>query len=174
MRGAASSSADYARAGRLAWLPAGLMLVMLLAEGCTQPAQSGTAPRSTTATRPGDTARITNTDPCASRLHELCGPLLLYYNLQRRLPERIEELGQVPGFEGLRDFTCPTSGRPYIYNSAGVAGLEPGSRVVIYDPLPSHSGIRWGVAVQIPGEDQPLIAKVIGLPESKFARPAGH
>jgi hypothetical protein len=173
MRAASRGSRNVAWAGRLAFLLAGLVLVVLL-EGCGPPARTATAPRRTSATRPGDAAQITNTDPCATRLHELCGPLLLYYSLQRRLPEKIEELGQVPGFEGVREFTCPVSGRPYIYNSAGIAGLEPASRVVIYDPLPSHSGIRWAVAVQIPGEDQPLITKVIGLPEAKFARQAGH
>jgi len=149
---------------------AGLVFGLLLAAGCGPTGASGrAASHRAPANQAGGGAKITNTDPCANRLHDLCGPLLLYFNAQRRLPERLEELGQVPGFENIRDFTCPVSGKPYVYNPQGIPGLEPGSRVVIYDPLPSHSGMRWGVAVKIPGDDDPLIAKVIGLPESKFA-----
>jgi hypothetical protein len=164
-----------AQIGRLALLPAGLALLMLLTEGCGPSSQGGPGPRRTVTTRPSNASPITNTDPCANRLHDFCGPLLLYFNVERRLPQRIEELGQVTGFENLRDFTCPVSHQPYIYSPTGIPGLEPGSRVVLYDPIPSHSGVRWGIAVQVPGEDQPLIAKVIALPESKIPRqPAGR
>jgi len=153
----------------------GFVLSVLLVAGCGPNAASGTAPaRRAPATHLANPATITNTDPCANRLHDLCGPLLLYFNAQRRLPDKLEDLSQVPGFENIRDFTCPVSGKPYVYDPKGLAGLEPGSRVIIYDPLPSHSGMRWGVAVTIPGNDDPLIAKVIGLPESKFAHAAGR
>jgi hypothetical protein len=150
----------------------GVLAVTLLAAGCQGPGQTA-PPSRTAASQPADVAPITNTDACASRLHDLCGPLLLYYAIHKQVPDRIEELGQVPGFEEVRDFTCPVSGRPYVYNPAGPAGLEAGSRVIIYDALPSHSGMRWGVSVAAPGGGAPLIAKVIALPESRFADQGG-
>src|SRR4051812_10374522 len=46
-----------------------------------------------------DVAPITNTDACASHLHQICGPLLLYYHLNHHLPENLDELRAVPGFD---------------------------------------------------------------------------
>jgi hypothetical protein len=89
------------------------------------------------------------------------------------LPDRLDELTQVDGPDRVSALVCPVSGRGYIYDPAGIPGLEAGSRVIIYDPLASHSGIRWGISINTPGEDAPLIAKVVGLPESKFPRQAG-
>jgi hypothetical protein len=149
-------------------LPVVLLALALLVAGCTDTGRTA-APTRVPATQPGHVARITNTDPCASRLHELCGPLLLYYATQQRLPAILEDLGHVPGFEGVHDFTCPASGQTYVYNPAGIPGLDTGSRVIVYDPLPSHSGIRWGISIIESSGDAPLVAKVIALPESRFS-----
>ena len=105
------------------------------------------------------------TDPCAERLHDICGHLLLYYSLNRRLPDDLADLkstdsGQLP------PLVCPVSGRPYIYNPDGlpVPG-RPGS-LVLYDASPSHSGMRWGVLAGVAAESQPLAARVVLLPET--------
>jgi len=145
-----------------------LWTAALLTTGC-EGAGSKAAPGRASATQPADVAPITNTDACATRLHDLCGPLLLYYATRQDLPMSLDQLAGVPGFENVRDFTCPVSGQRYIYNPSGIAGLDPGSRVIIYDPAPSHSGIRWGVSILEPRPGAPLVAKVIGLPESRFA-----
>lgn len=110
-----------------------------------------------------------NTDPCATRMHDLCGPLLLYYLTNRRLPERLEELSTMLGADGTAPIACPVSNRPYVYNPDGLLMPETRSRVVIYDPAPSHYGIRWGVSIVEPQEPTgALVAKVIALPESTF------
>jgi len=86
-------------------------------------------------------------DPCAERLHDLCGPLLLYRAVHGNLPDRLEDLRRVAGAgEDLR-FECPASGQPYLYDKTGIAVPGQPGRIVVRDPLPSHSGIRWAIAM---------------------------
>jgi hypothetical protein len=125
------------------------------------------------ATRPAPAAQtvapITNTDPCAMRLHDLCGPLLLYFAANRQLPARLEQLQQVPGLEHVAaELRCPVSDLPYVYNPAGWLLPEKQQRVIIYDRTPAHDGMRWAIIIEEPQEGQPLITKVIAMPESRF------
>jgi hypothetical protein len=103
------------------------------------------------------------------RLHDLCAPLLLYYATHQALPERLDDLRQVPGFESQVELICPVSNRPYIYNSFGLPHPDRAERVVIYDPTPAHSGFRWAISIIEPQQpNAPLITKVIAIPESQF------
>jgi hypothetical protein len=114
--------------------------------------------------------RLDNTDPCAMRLHDLSGALLAYYLYNQKLPSRLEELTQVPGFEGGQvQLTCPVSNKSYVYNPVGVADANPTERVIIYDAEPSHLGMRWAIAIVEPQQEgQALVTKVLALPESNF------
>jgi hypothetical protein len=111
-----------------------------------------------------------NTDPCAMRLHEAAGALLLYYATHHDLPPNLDALEKAPGAEEAGDFTCPISHKPYIYDPKGVAAPNPSERLVLYDAEPSHDGRRWAIAVIPPQGEGPLIAKVIAVPESHFVR----
>ena len=110
---------------------------------------------------------ISNTDPCASRLHDICEPLLLYYLKNGKLPGRLEELRDLPGFEQI-ELTCPVSNKPYLYNPIGITTAENRTRLICYDPAPSHFGMRWAISIIEPEENGPLVTKVIGLPEAHF------
>jgi hypothetical protein len=113
-------------------------------------------------------AAISNTDPCAGQLHDICEPLLFYYLKNHRLPGRLEELRTMPGFESI-DLTCPVSKKPYLYNPVGITTAESRARIICYDPAPSHSGMRWAISIIEPEEENgPLVTKVIALPESHF------
>ena len=142
------------------------LLVLALLIGCAG-SKTQLAPRAST--RPLQ-APISNTDPCATRLHDLCGPLLLYYATHHKLPARAEELLAVPGFDIAKELVCPVSQKQYIYNSAGIPTPGRGGRIILFDPTPAHSGQRWAIAIQEITGDQPLVAKVIALPESFFSR----
>lgn len=146
------------------------LLLLLLTAACHQP-NGPPAERNAAGSTPAGAA-VTNTDPCAMRLHDICGPLLMYYAARRELPARLEDLSRVPGFGNVRDFTCPASGRPYIYNRIGLIEPKLKSRVILYDAAPSHANMRWGVSVIEPAGDAPLITKVIAVPESIFAQGA--
>lgn len=59
-------------------------------------------------------------DPCSVRMQDMVGPIYEYYALHRRLPDNLEELRTVSDIEVDLNFTCPKSGKPYIYNPAGL------------------------------------------------------
>jgi hypothetical protein len=130
-----------------------------------QPTSNGQQP--TTERKGAAPIPISNTDPCAMRLHDLCAPLLLYYRDFQSLPQRLEDLRQVAGFQDQVLLTCPTNNRPYVYNPVGVMNPDQPERVIVYDAEP-HSGVRWAISIIEPKGDGPLITKVIGLQESQF------
>jgi hypothetical protein len=107
-------------------------------------------------------------DPCANRLHDICGALLLYYAANHHLPEKLDELARLPGFEHVNEFTCPVSKQPYVYNPVGILDIEKNTRVIIYDPAPTHRGTRAAISVVEPKGNEALVTKVVGLPESWF------
>ena len=109
------------------------------------------------------------TDACAERLHALCGPLLYYYAVNRRLPERLDELRDLAGLDPAAEFSCPVSGQPYIYNPHGLPRGEKPGFLILYDAQPSHSGLRWAVMVEPPkNPSEPLVPKVVAEPEILF------
>ena len=144
---------------RASWRYAAAVAVVALLVGCAA------KPRAT----PRPVAAMANTDPCAMRLHDLSGDLLLYYARQGELPATLGEFaGQSasPGAESAA--ACPVSELPYVYNPRGIFMPEQGVRVVLYDSAPVHAGMRWAVTIDEPRPGEPLVTKVIGLPESFF------
>jgi hypothetical protein len=138
-----------------------LALVVMLAAGC-----NGSTKRAA-ASAPPRAAPISNTDPCANRLHDLCGPLLLYYAVHHRLPPTLKDLADE---YDVGDLTCPVSHLPYVYDLAGKRGSDPRMRVIIYDATPVHSGFRWGVGLEEAEEGVAPVAKVVALPASAFKK----
>src|SRR5688500_14109954 len=71
-------------------------------------ASTSPADRRTPQAGPLDTSgRITNTDPCATRLHDISGALLLYYARNNDLPPALADLQGTPGVDGPASFECP-------------------------------------------------------------------
>lgn len=115
-------------------------------------------------------APITNTDPCAMRLHELSGALLLHYFNHFELPQDLAQLQPLESGKLLPPAVCPVTGAPYIYYPTGILLTEQQAYVVLYDSAPAHSRMRWAVTVHEPADGgETLLTKVIVLPESFFA-----
>jgi hypothetical protein len=152
-----------------------LMAAMLAAGGCAAPRWDGSStpgatskPATGTSHTAGDAA-LTDTDPCATRLHELCGPLLLYYSIHHALPEALDELSSVGGgFDVANELTCPVSKKPYVYNRSGLPAPNNMGRLVIYDAAPVHNGFRWAIAIIEPQAREPLITRVVVVSEAAF------
>ena len=109
-------------------------------------------------------------DPCAERLHDLCGQLLLYYSNYKKLPPTLTDLKSVGAPPG-PPWVCPMSGKPYIYdsNSAPIAGG--GGRLVLFDAEPSHSGTRWGILVDKASGGANFTARVVVVAETDLHPP---
>ncbi len=138
-----------------------------------QPAGAGRATTSISTTQPlagAPPARLTLSDPCPTRLHDICGPLLIYLTTNYRLPDHLDELRQLPGSQSIGEFVCATSKQPYVYNPAGIIGANVAQRAVIYDAAPTHSGYRWAIVIKEATPNAPFIAEVVAWPEGRFPK----
>ena len=104
-------------------------------------------------------------DPCADRLHDICGPLLLYYSLNKRLPATLDDLGEVSGQVEMPPLVCPVSGKPYIYRPEGLRVLDLSGRLVLYDAAPAHANMRWGIVIPQRHGGGALTTRVLSIPE---------
>ena len=118
----------------------------------------------------GSSGPLTATDPCAVRLHDISGMLLLYYVTNHRLPERLEELAPFADADVEFAPTCPESGRPYVYVPGGLADSGTGRVLLVYDAVPAHAGVRWVIVASPPEGDQPLATWVMPYTEERFRR----
>jgi len=144
-----------------------LFLALAVAAGCRTAAPAASAAR-----RPG-----ADFDPCAERLHDTCGRFLLFFSINGRLPDTLDELARVdsqtpppPGTGGRTGpLVCPISGKPYVYSKDGPRVPGRAGRLVLYDAEPVHSGMRWGVLADVAAEGRPPPLRVILVPVRVFA-----
>ena len=132
--------------------------------GAATPAQ----PKPRPASREGGAAARPAEDACATRLHDLCAPLLLYFVANKRLPERLEDLAPFAEAGSDLQTTCPTSGRPYVYVPGGLPRSGSGRVLLVYDAAPAHAGVRWVIVASPPQGDQPLSMWVMPFTEARF------
>ena len=102
------------------------------------------------------------------RLHDISGAFLLYYLAHQHLPATLDELAASPALAGMPELVCPVSRRPYLYTANGILMPERNLRIILADPAPSHSRMRWAISIVEPTPNEPLQTKVIALPESFF------
>ena len=108
------------------------------------------------------------TDPCAVRLQDICGTMLLYYAVHRELPEKLEELQSLADVGAPLQFKCPVSGLPYVYIPDGLQSLGRTKRIVLHDATSVHDGNRWCVlCAPIKGGKAPYL-EVIMMPDVLF------
>jgi len=146
------------------------LLAWVLSAGCAAPAAPQASAPAPAAAATGEPAKLSNTDPCAMRMHDLCGGLLLYFAQHQDLPSKLEDLATIPGLDapGGAAFVCPESAKPYVYSIDGMMEPERRSRIILYDPEPSHLNMRWAIRIQEPQAGEALVARVVALPESRF------
>ena len=110
-----------------------------------------------------------NTDPCAMRLHDLSGGLLLHLFKHGQLPDALDELSSQDAGPPMPPASCPASGEAYTYAPNGILLPERGQRVVLHDATASHDGFRWAILLTDATGDEAVVMRVVALPESFFA-----
>src|SRR5262245_21737862 len=97
--------------------------------GCISSTESRT--KSPTDSRLRQSGALSNTDPCAMRLHDISGAILFYYASHHQLPPTLAELRAMPGFDQL-EFICPESNLAYVYAPGGLpAPNQPGAKIIV-------------------------------------------
>ena len=120
-----------------------------------------------TVLEPPRPALSTAHDPCANRLHDLSGPMMLYWVQNGSLPERLEQLRPLDGASAV-GVTCPVSGRAYLYIPEGLGVAGQSGRLLVVDPEPVHSGYRWAISLMPQEPGQALDLRVVAVPEEQF------
>ncbi len=153
------------------WVLLFACMAMILCGGCRstgasnpKPTASGAAPPA----QPADANDITQTDPCAARLHEIAGAMLMYYAVNRRLPERLAELEPLADVDVTLNFTCPLSGLPYVYVPAGLRAAGRSKAIILHDAAASHGGVRWCVLMPDTSTSTGKALEVLAMPEGVF------
>jgi hypothetical protein len=158
---------------------AGSLLLLVLAAGCQSKAPvtpktqvringASTENLSTNSTETFMPDRVFKTDPCAARLQDISGQLLLYYAVNRKLPDKLDDLRSLADVDAETNYTCPETGQPYVYapqtlRASGLARL-----LVVYDAAPGKQGRRWCILIGEPKPGKPLATWVEPIPEPVF------
>ncbi|MFB3894072.1 MAG: hypothetical protein ACE15C_18850 [Phycisphaerae bacterium] len=118
-------------------------------------------------------------DPCAERLDVICTELMLYYAAHRELPADLADVDKGSPATSTRPTTgprgpcCPTSGKPYIYNPDGVEVSGWKGRMIVYDSIPCHWNMRWGILVEPFSPGKAPVFRIIHPPERSIHWPDG-
>ena len=142
-----------------------IFLTFLTLAGCQSVAPSRAAH--------GDTLAPSPTDPCAMRLHDITGAMLLYYTLHHALPDNLEQLRPLADLDAPLDFICPVSHKPYLYQPINLAAPGADRRLLVYDPTPVHQGRRWAIlaAPVRPGRQVTMWVDLLDEPTLQSLRP---
>jgi hypothetical protein len=132
-----------------------LMICLLMAAGCQTTTQA--PPRS-----------HVMAEPCSEQLHEICGQLLLYYAHHHALPPSVDDLRSMPDADPAVTYRCPVTHQPYVYHPAGLPCPNRPGRIIFYDSRPSESKVRWVIVVESMEPGEPLITRVLPIPETVF------
>lgn len=125
-------------------------------------------PQSDPAASPEQIEGALRSDPCAARLQEIGGALLEYHALHGRLPTRLEDLSTLPDLERPLSFSCPGSGKPFVYVPSGLVRLADPRPIVLFDPAVDRAGLRWVIRLRRPTPREAGTTFVEHLPESIF------
>jgi hypothetical protein len=141
-----------------------LAMAPLLLAGCasSQP-KHATVEGPVARQRPMGDSVLAATDPCAVRMQDISGAMLEYYMLNHHLPAVLQELRGFGDAGTDLNFTCPVSGKPYVYVPKGLSIPNVERLLVLYDAEPVHDGKSWGIVVAPQVGTKPMMAWVIQL-----------
>jgi hypothetical protein len=149
------------------------MLLLSVLTGC-QATEPGNAQKPAIATGPLPAGRPPTldeslaSDPCATRLENIEGAMLMYYALNKQLPNTLEDLKPFADAGTELKLTCPESKLPYVYSAAGLVAAGTDRRIIVWDPTPAHHGMRWCIVMPHAAPGAPLVPQVVPIQEKAF------
>lgn len=152
-----------------------ILHVAISSAGCqsSPPPQANAANPSEKLSKPAPPQKLTPeqlavVDPCAIQLQDISGAMLLYYRDHGDLPEQLDELksAALPGTE--LKFTCPVSGKPYVYVRNGLQSAGRNKRIILHDAEGSHDGNYWVVLMAPPKPGQAPFLETVLMPPNLF------
>jgi hypothetical protein len=151
--------------------PVSCAIALLLLASCqqtTQSQRSGATPPPLPTDRQPTADEIVGSDACSSRLHDIEGAILLYYVANHRLPITLDEVTPYADAGSVLKFTCPISNQPYVYSQAGLFAAGYDKRIIVWDPAPSHHGMRWCIVMPQVQPGTALVPEVVQMQEKAF------
>ena len=119
--------------------------------------------------RPPTADETVASDASATRLHDIVGVLLLYYiEHHNHMPDTLEQIKPYADVGTDLNFISPYSGQPYVYSSAGLYAAGQDRRIIIWDPVPNKSGIRWCVLMPRVEPGKPVVPEVVPIQTKAF------
>ena len=104
----------------------------------------------------------------AEQLHNLIGPILQYYVLNRQLPPTLEDVKPLGDILSPVELTCPESKQPYVYVPQGLAHEKQKNLILVHDASAVHKSRRWCITIAPHEPGQPITLEVVDIPEVFF------
>jgi len=102
-------------------------------------------------------------DPSAVKLDSIIEGILLFFQQNKGMPGKLDDLRSIAGEEQL-DITAP-SGQVYVYYPQGLTSPGTSKLLVVCDPQESPNGRRWCILVSQLNPGAPLTGEVLAIPE---------
>ena len=145
--------------------------VVLVLSGCqsaSTPQKNSTPPPPLPTDHQPSADEAVGSDECSNRLHDIEGALLLFYVANHRLPIVLDEVKPYADAGTPLKLTCPVSNQPYQYSQAGLFAAGYDKRLIVWDPLPSHHGMRWCIVMPELQPGRALVPEVVQMSEKAF------
>ena len=107
-------------------------------------------------------------DACDNRLHDIAGAMLAYYMVHRDLPAKFDDLRSLGDLGIQYNWTCPTTGQPYVYEPAGLHAVKGTKYIVVYDAAPHADGKRNVIFTPEAVRGTTRSFEVLAIPEGLF------
>jgi hypothetical protein len=128
---------------------AGLIAIVLA--GCqSTPAGPPAPPPQYNVDGPISPDEAVNSDPDAAQLHDISGTILLYYALNKKMPDQLSDLQPLADVDEPLKLISPATGQPYLYFPQGLVAPDTGWRLIVCDPAPNQFGKRWCIFMGTP------------------------
>jgi hypothetical protein len=101
-------------------------------------------------------------------LQDIEGAMLLYYAVNRHLPEKLDELKEFADVGTELNFTCPVSGQPYVYAPGGLQSAGRNKRIIMHDATAAHDGKRWCILMAPIKPGQAPYMEVLQMTDAMF------